>query len=859
MRKKNIGLFTAILENDFCQAVLQGATKAAKENDVNLIVFPMDIINSYYGDSELNRYQYQYHVMSSFMKAKELDGLLIEYGVITSLLNAEEKRNFLAEAEGLPVVLIADQAEGFDSITVDNSTGLIQVIDHLVLDHQYKKIALLSGPMENVDGSERYQIFRKRMEHHKLYLGEEWVIKGDFSPNIEDKLIGFVQEHPEVEAIVCANDGMAIGAMSALRRIGREPGKDIFITGFDDVVGGFLSTPALTTVKADPEELAYHALQKLCGMEDFQGNLSIATQIVRRESCGCCGFTPNPYWMQRLGVVDHWREDAIQHSKDAENVRRLVRELSTVTREMVFGRSSEKERYEFVLDSLKRLQFDSCRMYLYDNFIELKRDEKWISPESVNLVAFYNTLDSENVCFEKQECKISTMDLISNLIPEDEKRHEVVVLPLFFARNQIGIFSADCNPKRFISVQDMVGHISNTLFMIAMKEEQERMKNDLEKANRYKSQFLANMSHEIRTPINAIIGFNEMILRENQDHTLGEYAKDVSVAADALLALVNDILDFSKIEAGKMTLVEADYSLADLLNRVIGMLTGRAEKKGLALFLKTEGVFPKVLTGDAGRIQQILLNLLTNAIKYTEYGTVTLKVRSETKENGVLLDFSIIDTGIGIKQEDMERLYLEFERIEEKRNRNIEGTGLGINIVTGLLRMMNSKLEVRSTYGKGSEFSFKLHQQIAQNQELETSGDAKKTQEALSFHKEGARVLLVDDNIMNRRVICSLLKNSGMVIHQAEGGKQCIELMRKNTYDLILLDHMMPDMDGVETLQEMLAERLLDIHKTPVIALTANAVEGAKEVYLTRGFTDYLSKPVRYTDLCAMLAKHLGE
>lgn len=372
-----------------------------------------------------------------------------------------------------------------------------------------------------------------------------------------------------------------------------------------------------------------------------------------------------------------------------------------------------------------------------------------------------------------------------------------------------------------------------------------------------KSSFLANMSHEVRTPINAIIGFNEMILRENQDENINDYATDAKNAAETLLMLVNDVLDFSKIEAGKMEIVPAEYSVKTLLNTVMGMMNERAESKGLALYLYLENDMPEYLLGDMGRIQQILINLISNAIKYTDEGKITLNVSAVTDGENAKIHFSVKDTGIGIKKEDIDHLFNEFERIELERNRNIEGTGLGINITTGLLKLMGSELKVDSTYGLGSEFSFTIEQKIISH---EASADEEKSDKvSFKFTAPTLELLVVDDNKMNRKVFANLLKETMIKVDQAESGPQCLEMVANKKYDIIMLDHMMPEMDGIETLDTMLKQKLIDIKATPVVALTANAIAGAKEMYLEHGFSDYLAKPVRPEHLNEMILKHVSD
>ena len=381
-------------------------------------------------------------------------------------------------------------------------------------------------------------------------------------------------------------------------------------------------------------------------------------------------------------------------------------------------------------------------------------------------------------------------------------------------------------------------------------------------ANKAKSDFLASMSHEIRTPINAILGMNEMILRESRDDSIYGYSVNIRQAGKTLLSLVNSILDFSKIEDGRMELIPVEYDTASMVNDLVNSIRERAGAKSLELIADIDETLPARMLGDDMRLSQVVMNLLTNAVKYTERGTVTLTLRDAgRKDGGISLFVSVKDTGIGIRKEDMGKLYRSFERLEEKRNRSIEGTGLGLAIVNSLLAMMESELHVESTYGVGSVFFFTVRQGIADETPL---GDyAERLRRAAPERRGGAylyapeaAVLVVDDNDMNRKVACNLMKRNGIVPDLASSGAEAIERIRRRTYDIVFLDHMMPEMDGLETLARLQEEKLVS-EKTTVVALTANAVVGARERYLAAGFGDYLSKPIEVGALEETLAVHL--
>lgn len=403
------------------------------------------------------------------------------------------------------------------------------------------------------------------------------------------------------------------------------------------------------------------------------------------------------------------------------------------------------------------------------------------------------------------------------------------------------------------------------------RRERERLIDASERAvaaSEAKSAFLSNMSHEIRTPINAVLGMNEMILRECDDKNILGYSENIRSAGSTLLGLINDILDFSKIEAGKMEIIPVDYDLSSVINDLVNMIQTKADAKGLKLEFEISREVPKLLHGDEVRIKQIVTNILTNAVKYTEKGRVTLCIDYEKipdEEDCILLDVAVKDTGIGIKEEDMKKLFSEFDRIEEKRNRNVEGTGLGMSITKRLLEMMGSELQVESKYGLGSKFSFSLRQTVIKWEELGDYEAAYKASLASrgkyheKFRAPKAEILVVDDTPMNLEVFINLLKKTEIKIETAATGEEALSLAFDKEYDVIFLDHMMPDKDGIETLHEMRERKDAPNLQTPVICLTANAISGAREKYLAEGFDNYLTKPIDSEKLEEMLIEYLPE
>ena len=386
--------------------------------------------------------------------------------------------------------------------------------------------------------------------------------------------------------------------------------------------------------------------------------------------------------------------------------------------------------------------------------------------------------------------------------------------------------------------------------------------NDALVANKIKDEFLANMSHEIRTPLNGILGMNDMIIRDTKEERTKKYAFNIKGAGNTLLSLINDILDLSKIEAGRLELVPREYDVSSVINDVINMTRPKALEKDLEYKVEVSDKLPARLYGDEIRIRQVMLNIINNAVKYTKAGYVHIRftAKDERASGKVTLYLKVSDSGIGIKEEDKEKLFESFRRLDEKKNLHIEGTGLGLHITKRLIDMMGGHIDVKSEYGKGSIFRVYMPQGVVGEETIGDFSEAvkrfTKTMEiaGASLYAPDAGLLVVDDNEMNLDVMEGYLRDTKIKADYVLSGQECIEKVKNTEYDLILLDQMMPDMNGEETLRVLKDE--LDIN-IPVIALTADAVVGAKENYLNMGFDDYVSKPVHYEELEDKLREYI--
>lgn len=531
-------------------------------------------------------------------------------------------------------------------------------------------------------------------------------------------------------------------------------------------------------------------------------------------------------------------------------------------------REIESRRLQMVLSSSAGLYKSLCDFDLVNNRVmEFKNDISRItkfmeSSENNAIQAFAKVMNTlpENIT---KQAAVEFADLTT----VNERMKYTDHLTFEF----VGFGNTWVRARMLASDRTADGKIRHVLWMLEdiekEKEERDRLIDMSERAiaaSEAKSAFLSNMSHEIRTPINAVLGMNEMIIRESSEPQIVSYAQNVKGAGNSLLGLINDILDFSKIESGKVEIRPVEYDLSAMLNDLVNMVKVRTDAKELELIVDIDPDLPKRLVGDDMRVKQIITNILTNAAKYTKEGYVKFSVTFENADDGsILLLVSVKDTGIGIKPEDLPKLFANFERLEEERNRNIEGTGLGLAITQNLLSLMDTKLEVDSVYGKGSTFSFKLRQGVADRTPI---GDYRESFESLSkkenryvpkFKASGGSILVVDDMMVNLVIMKGLLGKTGLSIDIADSGKRAIELTGRTKYDIVFLDHMMPEMDGIQTLEKIRQDESNPNRDSVFIVLTANAISGAREFYLENGFDDYLSKPIDSAALEEMVYNHL--
>lgn len=387
-------------------------------------------------------------------------------------------------------------------------------------------------------------------------------------------------------------------------------------------------------------------------------------------------------------------------------------------------------------------------------------------------------------------------------------------------------------------------------------DELNALKIKAEEANKAKTYFLASMSHEIRTPMNVIIGLSESILSGEDTSSLYDDVKSINKAGETLLEIVNNILDITKIEEGRTTINNKPYNIADMVAELTSIVNISLSEKPIKFSVETIGNIPSVLNGDEVKIYQVLMNLLSNAVKYTKKGSIKLQIEAVSFGNKATLTFKVIDTGIGIKKSDYERLFKKFERLEQEQS-NIQGTGLGLTITKKLVDMMGGKISFESVYQQGTTFTVVLEQEIVNKEKIKDFSAYKAKKKTVDKYFDGSKfeILLVDDNALNLKVAEKLLKKYNLNVTSVSSGLECLNYTKNKKYDLIFLDHMMPEMDGIHTLYNL--KKRVTGFDTPVVVLTANAIEGSKKMYLAEGFCDYLSKPINQVELDRILREQL--
>lgn len=449
--------------------------------------------------------------------------------------------------------------------------------------------------------------------------------------------------------------------------------------------------------------------------------------------------------------------------------------------------------------------------------------------------------------------------LIKN--PKKAKNQKYIPLYLLIVGGILELIIQVANPSMNYIVNPVLIFIAFVMYHtienpdVKMIKQLEVAKEQADKANHAKSEFLSSMSHEIRTPLNAIMGFSNGLLEEEINDAAKSDVKNIVMASENLLELVNGILDISKIEANKLEIIETPYNFKDMFDELVLLTKARLGDKPLDFKYSYDKNIPEYLYGDAIRLKQVIINLLTNAVKYTNTGYMMLNISGKIKEDKVKLVITVQDSGIGIKKENIDKLFSKFDRLGVEKETSVEGTGLGLAITKKLVELMHGNINVQSEYGSGSKFTIRVDQKILEGEELEKAKNKKPVQTEQIIDAHGKKVLVVDDNLLNIKVAERLLAKYNVTIESVMSGQECLDKVNLGKYDLILLDDMMPKMTGGETFVKL---KEIEGFNTPVVILTANAITGMREQYLSEGFDDYLAKPIEKLELNRVMKKYLS-
>ncbi len=962
-RDKNyrIGLLIESIHEP-CQALLwKGIDRWASDNNITTI--------SYVASSEdVNSLNRHFSMIKDFVKNNPtLDGLILFSGALLEYEELSEIERFCSEMIDIPVISIAAQLPNTSSITVENSTGIIDMITHIYRDHKRERIAFVKGPDGHSEAEERFSAYREALSRCGLPYNEELVLDGHFREDSGRAAVQhLIKNSTRFDAIFAVDDVTAFGVLLQLKEYKINVPTDVSVGSFDNVADSSFTSPPLSTVSQPFYEEGVQAIRHL--IERIEGS-AVATDFViptvplLRRSCGCFGevtFFPDPplphndsseiitisdallptidmhlseaFHQEEISLI---RENIIRYIKGAVNGSSDLKALLTYldisianystteiqfialidlfslftlnipnifpkqyraiantllqnvtnflsqhlakhsksshieankksraireTSQRLIATLSYEKMTDVILHDFPKLGIDEFYFFVYgDGDGKMVQESHWELPKQSRLVVGYNN--------EKKYSLSDTPIIVDNpdisIALGGSERKSLIFMPLFFEQLQLGfiIFKRIPRHEEFM-YEEIRLHLSSALrsfFTLhemqiknkelqAEKERANKLAQLAHESNRIKGDFLANMSHDIRTPMNGVVGLTNLLLKTSLDNEQMKYSESILSSANSLLSLINDILDFSKIDANKLEIEEIPFNLNHLLVEFETITQFRANDEGVDYSWQASDDLPLDIISDPSRLRQILTNLVGNAIKFTEEGSVQLNCSvAERSDDSALLKFEVTDSGIGIDKKKLKILFDSFTQVDASMSRKFGGTGLGLAISKKLCTLLGGEIGVESTLGEGSTFTFTIRTKINNEQKPQININTlelslPKSPERTNY---SAKILLVEDNRINQMVALGILKKLGYDrVDTAENGVLALKKLANKQFNLVLMDCQMPEMDGFEATQEI-RKLPCDMNKVPIIAMTANAMDGDREKCLSVGMNDYLSKPI---------------